>query len=154
MKKILDFCDRLFINFARTFSIPFARFALFVVFFWFGALKVIGESPANPLVSSLLSQTMPYITFDTFVIIFGIFEMIIGLSFLFPKMVRISIALLAFHMITTMLPLILLPQTTWRSVFVPTLEGQYIIKNLVIVATALAIVSHMHLPGVKSDKIF
>lgn len=152
MQKILDYCDRLFINTARACSMPFARFALFVVFFWFGALKLIGESPANPLVSDLLSQTMPFMTFDVFIVLFGIFEMVIGLSFLFPKLVRVSIAMLAFHMVTTFMPLVLLPQIAWQSFLVPTLEGQYIIKNLVIIATALALVSHMHLPGARNEK--
>lgn len=146
MQSILDFCDKIFIRCARACSIPFARFSLFVVFFWFGALKVVDESPANPLVSELLGQTMPFMEFNTFIFLFGLFEVVIGLSFLFPKFVRISIALLAFHMVTTFMPLILLPEIAWQRAFVPTLEGQYIIKNLVIIAAALGIVSHMHLP--------
>ncbi len=146
MKSTLDFCDRLFIRCARVCSIPFARFALFVVFFWFGILKVVGESPASPLVSNLLESTMPFMSFETFMVLFGLFEMLIGLSFLFPKLVRISIALLVFHMVTTFMPLVLLPEVTWQKAFVPTMEGQYIIKNLLIIASALAIVYHMHLP--------
>lgn len=152
MQSILDFCDRIFIKFARVCSIPFARFALFVVFFWFGILKVIGESPANPLVSNLLESTMPFMSFDTFIVAFGLFEMLIGLSFLFPKLLRISIAILAFHMVTTLMPLILLPEITWQKAFVPTLEGQYIIKNLLIIATAMAIVSHMNLPNINNER--
>jgi uncharacterized membrane protein YkgB len=146
MKSLLNFCDNMFIGCARACSIPFARFSLFVVFFWFGILKVIGESPANPLVSNLLESTMPFISFETFIFIFGVFEVVIGLSFLFPRLVRVSVAMLAFHMVTTFMPLILLPEITWQRAFIPTIEGQYIIKNLVIIAAALGIVSHMHLP--------
>jgi|SRR3989344_420360 len=153
MQSILDFCDKIFIKCARMCGIPFARFSLFVVFFWFGALKLIDESPANPLVSKLLSETMPFISFETFIFLFGLFEVIIGLSFLFPKFVRISIALLAFHMVTTFLPLVLLPEIAWQRAFVPTLEGQYIIKNLLIIATAISIVSHMHLPHHERSEI-
>lgn len=153
MQSFLDFCDRIFIRCARVCSIPFARFSLFVVFFWFGALKLIDESPANPLVSNLLEETMPFMGFNTFIFIFGLFEVIIGLSFLFPKLVRVSIALLAFHMVTTFLPLVLLPEVAWQRAFVPTLEGQYIIKNLVIIAAALGIVSHMHLPHHERSEI-
>jgi uncharacterized membrane protein YkgB len=39
------------------------------------------------------------------------------------------------------LPLILLPNMTWTGPFVPTLEGQYIIKNVVLLALALTIVA-------------
>ncbi len=145
MKSILHFFDRVFIHFARVCEIPFARFALFVVFFWFGALKIIGFSPANPLVSELLQKTMPFMGFDLFILLFGVFEVVIGLSFLFPRLVRVSIAMLGFHMVTTFMPLVLMTSITWQAFLVPTLEGQYIIKNLVIIATAIGLVSHMHI---------
>ncbi len=145
MANMINFCDKLLIGFARKAAMPFARFSLFVVFFWFGILKVLGTSPANPLVTSLLEETMQFIGAGEFIFIFGIFEMIIGLSFLWPRLIRISIALLAFHMITTFMPLVLLPQMAWQKILVPTLEGQYIIKNLVIIATAMAIGSHIHI---------
>lgn len=125
---------------------PFARMALFVVFFWFGILKVFGSSPANPLVSNLLSRTMPFIEFDQFIVVFGLFEMVIGVSFLLPGLVRISTLMLGAHMVTTMMPLVLLPEVAWGSPFVPTLEGQYIIKNLAIIAVAISIVSQMQHP--------
>ncbi len=135
--------DRAIILTLRKISIPLAHIALFVVFFWFGLLKIIGSSPANPLVSSLLERTLPFITFDQFIICFGIYEMIIGIAFLIPHLERLAIALLVPHMITTFLPLVLLPAVTWQSFFIPTLEGQYIIKNLVIIALAIALASHL-----------
>jgi len=42
------------------------------------------------------------------------------------------------------MPLILLPQVTWSGILVPTLEGQYIIKNLAIIAAAIGIAAHLH----------
>ncbi len=135
--------DNTIIRAAQKISLPLARFAIFVVFFWFGILKVIGTSPANPLVQGLMEKTIPFMTFGQFIVLFGIYEMIIGIVFLFPKLVRLAIALLVPHMITTFLPLVLLPSVTWQEFFVPTLEGQYIIKNLVIIALALAIASHL-----------
>lgn len=135
--------DRAIIETLRKISIPLAHIALFVVFFWFGALKVIGNSPANPLVATLLERTLPFITFNQFIVLFGIYEMIIGLAFLIPHLERLAIALLVPHMITTLMPLILLPAVTWQGWFVPTLEGQYIIKNLVIIGLAIALASHL-----------
>jgi uncharacterized membrane protein YkgB len=51
-------------------------------------------------------------------------------------MERIALVLLVPHMIVTILPLFLLPQIAWQAPFVPTLEGQYMIKNVVIIALA------------------
>lgn len=127
----------------RVTSVPAARIALFVVFFWFGILKIIGTSPANPMVSDLLAHTLPFMTFDTFIFYFAIYEMVIGIVFLIPRLERLAIALLLPHMIMTCLPLILLPAMTWQAFLTPTLEGQYIIKNLVIIAAAIAVAAHV-----------
>lgn len=140
----MEAVDSSIIHFFRKISLPMAHIAIFIVFFWFGILKVFGESPANPLVSSLLEKTLPFITFDQFILLFGIYEMIIGITFLIPGLERVAIALLLPHMITTVMPLILLPSITWQSFLVPTLEGQYIIKNVVIIALALSLAAHLH----------
>src|SRR5947207_525495 len=93
--------DRL-IGFFSRFSEPVARFALFVIYFWFGILKVFNASPASPLVQALFEKTMGGIMpFHTFMILFGIFEMLIGLFFLIKGMERIVLAFLALHMVTT-----------------------------------------------------
>jgi hypothetical protein len=113
-----------------------ARFAMLVVYFWFGALKLIGLSPANPMVRSLQARTLPFISFDHFIILFALFEMLIGILFLVPKATKIAIVLFAAHMVTTTMPLVLLPGMTWQSALVPTMEGQYIIKNVVLIALA------------------
>ncbi len=132
------------IHFFRKVSIPVARFGLFVIFFWFGLLKVIGLSPASGLVQNLFEQTIPFMSFSLFLILFGLFEMLIGLLFLFKGLERIVIPLLFIHMLTTFGPLIFLTKETWSSFMVPTLEGQYIIKNLALIASALGIAAHLH----------
>ncbi len=138
------------INFFRRVSMPIARFGLFVVFFWFGFLKVIGLSPATQLVQSLFEQTIPWMHFSTFIVLFGLFECLIGILFAIRGCERIVIPLLFLHMIMTFMPLFLLSQETWSGFLVPTLEGQYIIKNLVIIATAISIAAHLH-PLSKSE---
>jgi uncharacterized membrane protein YkgB len=47
-------------------------------------------------------------------------------------------------MVTTFMPLFLIPQETWAGFFVPTLEGQYIIKNFVLIAAAIGIAANLH----------
>lgn len=139
MKEIFLKTDEKIVFFLRSISEPLARISIFIVFFWFGFLKLFDLSPANPLVSELLQKTMPFITFGQFIILFGLFEMLIGVLFLIPKMERLSIALLFIHMFTTALPLFMIPTIAWQSAFVPTLEGQYIIKNIVIIALAIGL---------------
>lgn len=135
--------DERIISFMRAYAMPLSRLALFIVFFWFGLLKVLGYSPAEGLVKDLLAHTIPFMSPETFVVCFGLFEMLIGLLFLFKGYVRVVIPLLLLHMVTTFMPLIFLPSVTWQAVFVPTLEGQYIIKNVVIIAVAIGIASHL-----------
>jgi len=136
--------DTKLINFSRQVSLPVARLGLFVVFFYFGALKVVGLSPASGLVQALFEQTVSFMSFDTFLILFGLFECLIGILFIIPGYERVVIPLLLVHMVTTFMPLFILPAVTWSGFLVPTLEGQYIIKNLVIIATAISIASHLH----------
>ncbi len=135
--------DEKIINFFRKISLPFARFSIFVIFFWFGLLKVVGLSPAGDLVSKLFERTIPFMSFHDFFILFGLFEVLIGILFLIRGMERIVIFLLFIHMILTIGPLVLLPDATWSRFLVPTLEGQYIIKNLAIMASAIFIASNL-----------
>ncbi len=144
MRRYLEQFDIWFIHLLRRISMPCARIALFIVFFWFGVLKIIGTSPANPMVADLLNATMSFMSWDTFIVFFALYEILIGISFLIPRLARLSIALLIPHMIMTTLPLIFLTDMTWQSFLMPTLEGQYIIKNLVIIALAMGIVAHLH----------
>ncbi len=144
MRKTLEKFDNWLIYIVRKISTPFARFALFVIFFWFGILKLIGTSPANPMVQSLQEATLPFMTWGTFIIIFSIYEVIIGLAFVIPRLERLAIALLIPHLIMTSLPLFFLPALTWQGFLTPSMEGQYIIKNLVILAVALGIAAHLH----------
>lgn len=120
-------------------SLPLARIALFVVYFWFGILKIVGQSPASPLVARLLEKTLPFISFHNFIICLGMYEMIIGILFIIPGLERVAFLVWIPHIIITTGPIILLPGMTWQAWFVPTLEGQYIIKNLLILALAVTV---------------
>ena len=47
------------------------------------------------------------------------------------------------HIVMTALPLFFLTGVTWQTNFVPTLEGQYIIKNLLIIALAISLAARL-----------
>ena len=120
-----------------------ARSALFIVYFWFGILKVVGLSPAGPLVHALFDKTLgSLMSFGAFYILFALFEVLIGILFLIPRLTRTAVLLTFLHIFTTVLPLIFLSDMVWQSAFVPTLEGQYIIKNVLIIALALVLVAN------------
>lgn len=136
--------DLRLIHFFQRIAVPAARFGIFVVFFWFGMLKVLGLSPAEPLVEQLFQHTIHFMSFGSFILFFGWFEVVIGVLFLIKGAERIVMPLLLIHMITTFGPLVLLPEATWSAFLVPTLTGQYIIKNLVIIAAAIGIAARLH----------
>ncbi len=127
--------------FKRTY-LPLARMAFFIVFFWFGYLKLAGISPAGPLAEVLMAKTVGIEHFDFLYKLLGLIECAIGILFLFPKAVRIIIPILFIHMIIVCSPLFLVPEATWQSFAVPTLEGQYIIKNIVIIALAFGVAAN------------
>lgn len=127
------------IDFFRRTFLPFARVALFVVFFWFGMLKLLELSPASPLAEALTAQTVGLEYFDLLFKGLSLIECLIGILFLIPKVTRIVIPLLLVHMAVVSAPLVLVPAHVWTGFLVPTLEGQYILKNLVIVAVAIGI---------------
>lgn len=152
IRLLLDKYDAISINFMERIGMTFLRFAIGVVFIWFGALKTIGElSPAYDLVAA----TVYWLTPEIIVPLLGLWEVAIGLAFLFTPLTRIAIFLLMLQMPGTFLPLVLLPEICFTIFpFGLTLEGQYIIKNLVIIGSALVIGSRLqaiHIARTKSE---
>jgi uncharacterized membrane protein YkgB len=122
-------------------SLNVLRMGLGVIFVWFGALKLFpGLSPAEELVRNTIYFFNP----DFFLPILAVWEILIGLGFISGfitnKFQRLTILLLFLQMPGTALPLVLLPEVCWTSFpFGLTLEGQYIIKNLAIIGSALVL---------------
>lgn len=140
MKERLEKIDHLISKRMRKIGIPALRISFAIIFIWFGILKPIGLSPAE----GLLKQTVTWLPFgspDNWLHIIGYWEVVIGLFFLFKKTSRIAIALLFLQMAGTFMPLVFLPEVTYQNgnPLTLTLEGQYIIKNLLIIAGALVI---------------
>lgn len=106
-------------------------------------MKILGTSPANGLVVALQQQTLPFLPTEGFILFLGGLEMCIGLLIIMPRWERFTILLLCVHMATTFLPFVFLPGYVWQGTLTPTLEGQYIIKNLVIIALAIGIATHL-----------
>jgi uncharacterized membrane protein YphA (DoxX/SURF4 family) len=118
------------------------RVALGIVFVWFGVLKFFPDaSPA----ADLASRTIERITFGRVhaspgLYILASWEVLIGVGFLTGRFMRATLLLLLVHMAGTLTPLALFPSETFQVFpYSPTLEGQYIIKNLVLVGAALVV---------------
>lgn len=114
----------------------FLRMSLAVIFIWFGALKFFGISPANELVA----HTVYWVPPEVFMPILGWWEVAIGVCLLIRPLIRAALFLLFLQMPGTMLPLFVLPHVCFTQFpFGLTLEGQYIIKNLVLISAALVV---------------
>lgn len=131
--------DLRIIAWLRRAYVPLGRAAVFVIYFYFGLLKLLGDSPATPLAHALVDKTIGAGNFHTTYMILAIFECLIGLLFLFPKLTRVVVPLLLIHMVIVCSPLFIVPHLAFVKPWVPTLEGQYIIKNLAIIALALGV---------------
>jgi len=116
------------------------RVGLGVVYTWFGVLKLFpGLSPAEGLVLRTTSFVDPH----WFYPVLAFWEVGLGLCFLSGRGLRWMLPLFFGHMLGTALPLLTVPEEVWvRFPFVLTLEGQYIVKNLVLVAAGVAIAAN------------
>jgi uncharacterized membrane protein YphA (DoxX/SURF4 family) len=123
-------------------SIPALRVSLGVTFFWFGILKFFpGLSPAEGMAGATI-ETLTYgmITPQISVPILAMWEVAIGLGLMSGRFLRTTLFLLFAQMLGAMTPLFLFPNETFTHFpYAPTLEGQYIIKNLVLVGAALVV---------------
>ena len=128
--------DLTLIRFLNRVSMPALRISLGIIFIWFGGLKVFGQSPAN----DLITKTVYWFNPDIFIPILGVWEAAIGLCLLVPSFIRLGLLLLALQMPGTFLPLVLLPEVCFQSNPLNlTLEGQYIVKNLVLIGAAMVV---------------
>lgn len=123
-------------------AIKYLRISLGIIFFWFGFLKFFhGVSSAE----SIATKTISVLTFGLIepavsIIILAVWETMIGLGLLFNRFLREILFLLFLQMLGTITPLFFFPAETFKIFpFVPTLEGQYIIKNLILISAGLAI---------------
>ena len=119
-----------------------SRLSIFIVYFWFGFIKITGQSPASELVMALQRQTLPFFDPKTFVILLGVVEVVIAVMYLIRPITKYAFLTSILHMGTTFLPLIVLPAIAWQSALIPTLEAQYILKNLILVALMIEIYGH------------
>ena len=124
------------------YGLTLLRLSLGVVFFWFGALKFFpGLSPAQ----ELAARTIRVLTFglappSLSIPVLAAWECLIGLGLITGVFMRATLLLLFLQMFGTLLPLFFFPSEVFTRIpYAPNLEGQYIIKNFVLISAALVI---------------
>lgn len=134
--------DKLITNWMAKYGIVLLRVSLGIVFFWFGVLKFFPSlSPAQ----ELATRTIEVLSFGLVkpslsLPILALWECLIGLGLISGKFLRATILLLLLQMLGTVTPLVLFPSESFTQFpYAPTLEGQYIIKNIVLVSAALVV---------------
>lgn len=123
-------------------GITLTRIALGIVFLWFGVIKFVPSwSPA----AELATRTIERLTFGQVppalsLPLLAAWESLIGIGLLTGRYLRTTLFLLFAQMPGTLTPLFLFPDETFRAFpYAPTLEGQYIIKNLVLIGAAIVV---------------
>jgi len=136
LKRRFDRLDTFISTLMGRYSVRLLRYSLGIIFIWFGALKPFGMSPAQELVAN----TVYFVDPEWFIPILGWWEVAIGVGLLYRPLIRPAIALLFLQMPGTFLPLVLLPDVCFTSFPLGlTMEGQYIIKNLILISAALVV---------------
>lgn len=130
------------------------RMSLGIIYFWFGILKFFpGLSPAELLAGQTISQlSFGYIDSAVSLPILATWECALGVGLMMSRGMRVILILLFLQMLGTFLPLVFFPDQTWIKLFVPTLEGQYIIKNILIVSSGIVLGGTLRLRPVRADK--
>ena len=137
-----DRVDTALTGWMARYGVTLLRVSLGAVFLWFGFLKFFPDlSPAQSLAGDTIEKlTFGAIPADTAVIILAVWECLIGLGLLFGVFLRTTLFLLWAQMLGTVTPLFLFPDACFTHVpYAPTLEGQYIIKNAVLISAGIVI---------------
>jgi uncharacterized membrane protein YkgB len=134
--------DRRITEWMARHGVALTRIALGIVFLWFGVIKFVpGWSPAEALAGRTIERaSFGLIGPSSAVPLLATWETAVGLGLLTGRFLRLTLGLLFVQMPGTMLPLVFFPSETFHVFpYAPTIEGQYIIKNLVLVSAAIVV---------------
>lgn len=135
----LDQLDRAATRLMARYGLRLLAISMGLVFVWFGALKLVGMSPAEPLIRATLNF-LPSSLVSPLIVLLAIWEVAIGIGFLSGKARLVVLIMLLMQMAAAMSPLILAPERLWEIFpFVWTLEGQYVFKDIILISAGLVI---------------
>lgn len=136
-----DAVDARVLGTLRRISLPVLRLSLGVIFVWFGALKVAGTSPATEIVAATVYLVDP----AWFVPFLGVVEVLIGLGLIVNRAMRLVLPMFAGLLTGTLLVLVVLPEVAFQdgNPLLLTVEGGYVVKNIVLLAAGLVVASSL-----------
>jgi uncharacterized membrane protein YkgB len=114
------------------------RLSLAVIFLWFGLLKLADLCP----LAGFVCRSMPLLPPSLLLVLLGCWEAAIGVCLLIRRLVPVALVMLLCHLPATALPFVLLPEECFTHF--PhglTLEGQYIVKNLILASAVLVLIA-------------
>lgn len=135
--QLISNLDKFLISALHRWSIPALRVSLGLVFIWFGVLKTIGVSP----VVGMIQQTYTFLPIHLFVLILGGWEMLIGICMILKRALRCALILMCIHLTGTFLAVYLAPGHFFLQgiPFLLTADGEFVMKNMVLMAAGLVI---------------
>ena len=137
-KKRIENVDRHITHRAKIIGHRSERYLIGIIFLWFGLLKLLGEVSAT----SIIAKSVYWLDADTIVPILGAWEVMMGVCLLFRSTIRFAIALFFIRLPGTFLALVYhWDECFTDSIFTPTIQGQYLLKELTLVGAALVIAS-------------
>jgi uncharacterized membrane protein YphA (DoxX/SURF4 family) len=142
LKGAFDIIDRSLTRWMARHGVTLLRWSIGIIFIWFGALKLVpGMSPADQIATeTTMTLTFGLLSEDAARLALALFELVIGIGLLAGKFLRVTLLLLFAQMAGTLTPLVLSPERIWSDFpIVLTLEGQYIMKNAVLISAGLVI---------------
>jgi len=141
MRSLIERIDEIIIPSLRRWGVPALRISLATVFIWFGALKILGVSP----VADLVASTVYWVDPDWLVPALGVVEVLVGLGLALNRWIRAVVLILALQMVGTFLVFLVLPDLTFQdgNPLKLTVEGEFILKNLVLLAAAMVVGAHL-----------
>lgn len=123
-------------------SIAILRVSIGAVLLAFGVLKFFpGVSPAQELVEKTTSMlTLGLVPGATALVLVAVLESVVGLWLISGRGLRGAVYLLGVQLVGIMSPIVLLPGRLFGGPHgAPTLEGQYVLKDVIIVGAALVL---------------
>jgi uncharacterized membrane protein YkgB len=142
MRHHVDQIDARFSEWMARHGVRLLRISVGVVFLWFGFLKFFpGMSPAQGLATDTIRvMTFGAVSPETARIVLAAWETVVGLGLVFGIYLRVTLFLLWLQMLGTLTPLFFFPDVCFTQFpYAPTMEGQYIIKNFVLISAGIVI---------------
>jgi putative oxidoreductase len=142
--------DARMVRFMDRHGIRLLRISLGVVFIWFGLLKLSGRSP----VVDLVVHAVPWAPPDVLIPALGAWETTVGIGLLFRFALRFTLLLFWLLLAGTLTVFLMAPHVAFQDgrPWLLTMEGEFIVKNLVLISGGLVVGSTVPGPQSKGSR--